>query len=188
MTGRAPAARIRAAAVGGPGRARDLVARRDEHRGQRTPDRPARAGQEDACHGREDYVEPADDRETEPAQPRIDARDVPLDTICRCDPTVRSRSRSPASPSRRTSISRATWRRAQHSLPGYLLAHSVRSYCWGAGIAAERRLELRPADPVDRLAPPRRGADDDPSERVVLRGRGRTLGPPVPGAGRAAGR
>ncbi len=33
-------------------------------------------------------------------------------------------------------ISRATWRRAQRSLPGYLLAHSVRSYCWGAAIAA----------------------------------------------------
>ena len=33
-------------------------------------------------------------------------------------------------------VSLATWRRAQHSLPGYLLAHSVRSYCWGAGIAA----------------------------------------------------
>ena len=33
-------------------------------------------------------------------------------------------------------ISRATWRRAQHALPGYLLAHSVRTYCWGARIAA----------------------------------------------------
>src|SRR4249919_324887 len=27
-----------------------------------------------------------------------------------------------------------------------------------------RRLELRQADPVDRLAPPRRGVDDDPTE------------------------
>jgi hypothetical protein len=33
-------------------------------------------------------------------------------------------------------ISLAAWRRAQHVLPGYLLAHSVRTYCWGAGIAA----------------------------------------------------
>jgi hypothetical protein len=33
-------------------------------------------------------------------------------------------------------ISLATWRRAQHALPDYLLAHSVRSYCWGAAIAA----------------------------------------------------
>ena len=33
-------------------------------------------------------------------------------------------------------ISLATWRQAEQALPGYLLAHSVRSYCWGAGIAA----------------------------------------------------
>jgi len=33
-------------------------------------------------------------------------------------------------------ISFATWRRAQQALSGYLLAHSVRSYCWGARIAA----------------------------------------------------
>ena len=33
-------------------------------------------------------------------------------------------------------VSLATWRRAQQSLPRYLLAHSVRSYCWGAEIAA----------------------------------------------------
>jgi hypothetical protein len=31
----------------------------------------------------------------------------------------------------------ATWRWAQRSLPRYLLAHSVRSYCWGATIATE---------------------------------------------------
>ncbi len=33
-------------------------------------------------------------------------------------------------------VSVATWRWAHASLPGYLLAHSVRSYCWGAAIAA----------------------------------------------------
>ena len=32
-------------------------------------------------------------------------------------------------------VSIATWRWAQRSLPTYLLAHSVRSYCWGATIA-----------------------------------------------------
>jgi HD domain len=34
-------------------------------------------------------------------------------------------------------VSAATWRWAQSSLPRYLLAHSVRSYCWGAEIALE---------------------------------------------------
>ena len=33
-------------------------------------------------------------------------------------------------------VSAATWRRAQRSLPTYLLLHSVRSYCWGATIGA----------------------------------------------------
>ena len=33
-------------------------------------------------------------------------------------------------------VSAAAWRWAQASLPRYLLAHSVRSYCWGAQIAA----------------------------------------------------
>lgn len=33
-------------------------------------------------------------------------------------------------------VAAATWRWAQSSLPRYLLAHSVRSYCWGAQIAA----------------------------------------------------
>jgi hypothetical protein len=33
-------------------------------------------------------------------------------------------------------VSSATWQWAQRSLPTYLLAHSVRSYCWGATIAA----------------------------------------------------
>ncbi len=32
-------------------------------------------------------------------------------------------------------VSEATWDWAQRSLPEYLLAHSVRSYCWGAAIA-----------------------------------------------------
>lgn len=33
-------------------------------------------------------------------------------------------------------VSLATWRWAQRNLPRYLLAHSVRSFCWGATIAA----------------------------------------------------
>jgi HD domain len=33
-------------------------------------------------------------------------------------------------------VSVAAWRWAQATLPHYLLAHSVRSYCWGAQIAA----------------------------------------------------
>jgi len=33
-------------------------------------------------------------------------------------------------------VSAATWRWAQGALPAYLLAHSVRAYCWGAAIAA----------------------------------------------------
>jgi hypothetical protein len=33
-------------------------------------------------------------------------------------------------------ISAATWTWATRSLPDYLLAHSVRAYCWGAAIAA----------------------------------------------------
>ena len=33
-------------------------------------------------------------------------------------------------------MSNATWRWARRSLPSYLLAHSVRSYCWGVAIAA----------------------------------------------------
>ena len=33
-------------------------------------------------------------------------------------------------------ISDATWRWANHNLPAYLLGHSVRSYVWGAAIAA----------------------------------------------------
>ncbi len=32
-------------------------------------------------------------------------------------------------------VSDATWRWANRSLPTYLLAHSVRSYCWGVAIA-----------------------------------------------------
>ena len=35
-------------------------------------------------------------------------------------------------------VSRSTWRWAQRALPGYLLAHSVRSFCWGATIAADQ--------------------------------------------------
>ncbi len=32
-------------------------------------------------------------------------------------------------------VSEAAWQRAHRALPGYLLAHSVRAYCWGAAIA-----------------------------------------------------
>jgi len=32
-------------------------------------------------------------------------------------------------------VSDVTWRWAQRTLPAYLLAHSVRSYCWGAALA-----------------------------------------------------
>ncbi len=32
-------------------------------------------------------------------------------------------------------VSQATWRWARSTLPKYLLAHSVRSYCWGSAIA-----------------------------------------------------
>jgi hypothetical protein len=35
-------------------------------------------------------------------------------------------------------VSRATWSWAERALPEYLLAHSVRSYCWGAAIAGEQ--------------------------------------------------
>ena len=37
----------------------------------------------------------------------------------------------------RDDVSRATWTWANQTLSGYLLAHSVRSYCWGAAIAGE---------------------------------------------------
>ena len=33
-------------------------------------------------------------------------------------------------------VAAKTWRWAERALPGYLLAHSVRAYCWGAAIAA----------------------------------------------------
>jgi HD domain len=38
----------------------------------------------------------------------------------------------------RDDVSRATWAWANRALPEYLLAHSVRSYCWGAAIAGEQ--------------------------------------------------
>lgn len=36
----------------------------------------------------------------------------------------------------RDDVSAATWRWAERALPRYLMDHSVRSYCWGAAIAA----------------------------------------------------
>jgi HD superfamily phosphodiesterase len=41
-------------------------------------------------------------------------------------------------------ISAATWRRARRALPAYLFDHSVRSYCWGAAIAAREGLPFEP--------------------------------------------
>lgn len=35
-------------------------------------------------------------------------------------------------------VSEATWRWAHRALPDYLLAHSVRAYCWGAAIGQGR--------------------------------------------------
>ena len=37
-------------------------------------------------------------------------------------------------------VSRATWAWAQRRLPRYLLAHSVRSYCWGVTLATDEGL------------------------------------------------
>ncbi len=42
-------------------------------------------------------------------------------------------------------VSDATWRWSQRALPDYLLAHSVRSFCWGGAIAA---IEGWTADPT----------------------------------------
>jgi cyanamide hydratase family protein with HD domain len=39
-------------------------------------------------------------------------------------------------------ISRETWNWANRALPRYLLAHSARTYCWGAAIGAEEGLEV----------------------------------------------
>ena len=36
-------------------------------------------------------------------------------------------------------VSQSSWRWANRTLPRYLLTHSVRSYCWGAAIAAKER-------------------------------------------------
>jgi len=41
-------------------------------------------------------------------------------------------------------ISAATWRQALRVLPAYLFDHSVRSYCWGAAIAAREALAFEP--------------------------------------------
>lgn len=39
-------------------------------------------------------------------------------------------------------VSDAAWRWANRSLPGYLMTHSVRSYCWGAAIGAREALTV----------------------------------------------
>jgi HD domain len=36
-------------------------------------------------------------------------------------------------------VSVAAWQQAQRALPGYLLSHSVRSYCWGVTIGIRER-------------------------------------------------
>ena len=41
-------------------------------------------------------------------------------------------------------VSAATWRWAHRSLPGYLFAHSVRAYAWGAAIGAAERWSFDP--------------------------------------------
>lgn len=75
--------------------------------------------------------------ETSRRGPRIDARDAPLGTIVWMRPDRSLPKEIAGITVPQDGVSLATWRRAQHSLPGYLLAHSVRSYCWGAGIAAK---------------------------------------------------
>jgi HD superfamily phosphodiesterase len=44
----------------------------------------------------------------------------------------------------RDDISAATWAWAHRTLPAYLLDHSVRSFCWGAAIAAMERWQFEP--------------------------------------------
>ena len=84
-------------------------------------------------------------------------------------------------------VSAETWRWAHRSLPDYLLTHSVRSYAWGATIAAgegwsfDRRV-LWTASLTHDVGP-----HPDPAERDVLRGRGRRDRPAVPRAARDAG-
>jgi cyanamide hydratase family protein with HD domain len=39
-------------------------------------------------------------------------------------------------------VSAATWSWANRSLPGYLLAHSIRAYCWGAAIGTREGWDL----------------------------------------------
>ena len=41
-------------------------------------------------------------------------------------------------------ISRETWRWASRSLPRYLLAHSVRTYCWGSTLGREEGIAVDP--------------------------------------------
>jgi hypothetical protein len=41
-------------------------------------------------------------------------------------------------------VSEATWRWAHRSLPQYLLAHSVRAYCWGAAIGTGEGIAFDP--------------------------------------------
>ena len=85
-------------------------------------------------------------------------------------------------------VSAATWRWAGRSLPGYLLTHSVRSYCWGAAIAAgegwefDRRL-LWTAALIHDV-----GLTRLPRNTDLLRGGGRRDRSPVPRARRDAGR
>ena len=59
------------------------------------------------------------------------------------------------------------------ALPRYLLAHSVRSYCWGVADRRGRGLVVRSADPVDRRAHHDVGLTRLRAEHDVLRVRGR---------------
>jgi hypothetical protein len=42
-------------------------------------------------------------------------------------------------------VSAATWYHGQRGLPAYLLDHSVRSYCWGAALAAREGIAFDPS-------------------------------------------
>ena len=111
----------------------------------------------------------------------------PAGSIARCERRQRSRRGSAGSPVPQDDVSAATWRWAGRSLPGYLLTHSVRSYCWGAAIAAgegwefDRRL-LWTAALIHDV-----GLTRLPRNTDLLRGGGRRDRPAAPRARRDAG-
>ena len=102
--------------------------------GLRQEEGQSHEGQEQQGHGG-----PRDPRRAR-SRPRV-ARHVPKDTsppaarlpVMRPIPKLPDRIAGITVPVDDVSV--ATWRWAHRSLPGYLLAHSVRSYVWGAAIA-----------------------------------------------------